>query len=243
MVDVQYTPPTPQVEAELGIRAGSEPHHSNPSPTTNQRESPEDAQRLAKSLGRPPSYFGKLTKPALQRLNGVAADEDDDETRSTTTDITELSNTAQAGSVTPSSPAESTEEEIEGSAGAGEEKANQSDADASPFWNQNHSSAEILGPPKVNLAPRTHPLAGQEAEHGGVLLCEDTQANMDDERATGARAPAYNDAVEFKPSDDSEDNYSSDEQNEGGVTKRLVRRVKGGAKAISGRIRSDPERG
>lgn len=191
-------------------------------------------------------FPGKLTQPALRRLNNIAPDDDDD-TRSTTsraTDITEFSTTAQAGSVAPSSPGSPMPvEEMERSAGTDDtEHEENSDAEASPFWiEQEHGSAPKPAPPEINLAPRTHPLAGGEAEHGGVPLREDKQAEMDEERAEGALGPAYNDGVEFKPGE--EDNYSSDEAKEElGTTKRLAKRVKGGAKVISGRMRSDPER-
>ncbi|KAJ6493337.1 hypothetical protein C8R45DRAFT_989495 [Mycena sanguinolenta] len=226
--DIHHTPATP--DGELGIRAGSDPSTTQRVPPDSR--SPQDTKRTGT-----PSYFGKLTKPALQRLNGAAVDEDD-ETGST---ITELSNTAQAGSVAPSSPgspiAESTEDERERSDGVDEDKDSEMpDADASPFWNQNHDSAKMPEPPKINLTARTHPLAGGDAEHGNVPLCEDVQANMDDERAEGTLSPAYNDAVEFKPSE--EDPYSSDEaKEEESTTKRLANRVKERTKVISGQIR------
>jgi hypothetical protein len=113
------------------------------------------------------------------------------------------------------------------------------DADASPFWNQEHDSAEMPSPPQINLAPRTHPLGGEGAAHGGVLLSEEVQAEMDEERAEGTRAPAYNEAEEFVL--DEEDDYSSDEAREDGKVKKLVKRVKGGAKVIGGRIKRDKE--
>ncbi|KAJ7099041.1 hypothetical protein C8R43DRAFT_1048684 [Mycena crocata] len=98
-------------------------------------------------------------------------------------------------------------------------------------------------PPQINLAARTHPLAGGEAEHRGVLLREEEQAKLDQERAEGARSPAYDDA---EPSDSikthSEDEYSSDEERETRKSKGLVKRLKGEAKVISGKIRRDEGR-
>ncbi|KAF8214833.1 hypothetical protein K438DRAFT_1749907 [Mycena galopus ATCC 62051] len=242
MTDVTHTP-----QEELGIRTKSTPRSSSASATANSRED-GDTQGHAKGGGSDPDYFQKLTKPALSRLKNAALDDHaDDETRSTTTDTTEGSVAAQAGSAAPSlprTPAESTEDEIERSAAVGGNDAEENEksaADASPFWNQDYSSATMPGPPKINLAARTHPLAGGSAEHGGVPLCEDAQAELDDERADGTREPAYNEAVEFKPGE--EDSYSSDEAGEEeGRTKRLLKRMKGGAKVISGRIRGDSER-
>ncbi|KAJ6592529.1 hypothetical protein B0H19DRAFT_1365001 [Mycena capillaripes] len=235
---------TPQHDSEEQL--GITPRISSASPASG-REDGEGAQstRAAESAMQGiESTFANTRNPAFRRLNSLAA-EDDDETASTTTDRTEFSTTAQAGSSVPSSPgspATPTEDEIEKSAAAGGEAhdghggAEQSDADASPFWNQDHASAKKGEPPTLNLAPRTHPLAGEGAEHGGVPLCEDAQAEMDDERADGTRGPAYGGAV------DEEDSYSSDEAMEDGKVKRLVKRVKGGAKVIGGRMRGDKEK-
>ncbi|KAJ7800190.1 hypothetical protein B0H14DRAFT_2834543 [Mycena olivaceomarginata] len=239
---------TPQNEREF--QGASTPRLSNTTSAATSDDGPGGAQSRAKGGRASPltssGYFGKLTQPALRRLNNAAPDDDDD-ARSTTsraTDITEFSTTAQAGSVAPSSPGSPMPvEEMERSAGTDDtEHEESSDADASPFWiEQEHGSAPKPAPPEINLAPRTHPLAGGEAEHGGVPLREDKQAEMDEERAEGALGPTYNDAVAFNPSE--EDNYSPDEAKEElGTTKRLAKRVKGGAKVISGRMRNDPER-
>ncbi|KAJ7649145.1 hypothetical protein DFH06DRAFT_1209050, partial [Mycena polygramma] len=186
-------------------RLGIEPHptqsEGSSSPKNDRAAESEAAHGMAK-------YFAKPTDPAMRRVNSA---DDDDETRSTTTD---LSTTAQAGSEAPSSPgspAPSTEMEddtMETSAAAGadahsprkkdsESGRADADADASPFLNQDHGQATKPAPPKIKLAPRTHPLAGGEAHHRGVPLCEEEQAKMDDERHDGARGPAYNGAEAF----------------------------------------------
>ncbi|KAJ6580060.1 hypothetical protein DFH09DRAFT_1310013 [Mycena vulgaris] len=212
------------------------------------------------------NYFGGSAKSTgsdsetrPRHSNGAAA-EPDDETASTTTDLTELSTTAQAGSLAPSgaaSPASAfsvddqpTDEPKsnvdEESAGAKEPGVDPSPADSSPFLHEDHASARIPSPARINLAPRTHPLADGDAQHGGFLLRESVQAKLDEERAEGVRSPAYNDAGPSAPfTTRSEDEYSSDEAREdaqGGKVKRLVKRLRGEAKVISGQIRRDPER-
>ncbi|KAF7362749.1 hypothetical protein MVEN_00624400 [Mycena venus] len=239
-------------QPELGIWAGSTPRISTTSATPSEDRSAQSSEKAGDGMPQASrGYFGKLTQPALRRLNSALPD-DDDETGSTTTDITEVSTKAQAGSVAPSSPGSPTsstegemdvdkdEDDIERSAGVGvgDDIQETPDADSSPFLNQDHGSATKPPPPAINLAPRTHPLAGGEAEHGGVPLSEDKQAEMDDERADGELGPAYNSAEAFKD----EDSYSSDEAKEDGTGKRLMKRVKGGAKVVSGRIRGDRER-
>ncbi|KAJ7016549.1 hypothetical protein C8F04DRAFT_1406882 [Mycena alexandri] len=233
------------------------PRISSASPASGSKEdNAQDIGYLAKAgeympQGITTSFFKKppsAENPAIRHSSTAADDEDD--TGSTTTDLTELSTTAQAGSAVPSSPpslAPSTELELE-SSGVGEndnsEDREKSDADASPFLHDDHSSAKKPSPPQINLAPRTHPLAGGEAEHGGFLLREERQAELDDERAQGTREPAYDDAPEFKPNFE-EDRYSSDEASDeanGGKMKKLKKRIKGEAKLLSGRIRRDEEK-
>ncbi|KAJ7034206.1 hypothetical protein C8F04DRAFT_1102649 [Mycena alexandri] len=270
MTELAHTPTneSPPQQSENDISQDT-PRISSASPASGSKEdNAQDIGYLAKAgeympQGITTSFFKKppsAENPASPHSSTAADDEDD--TGSTTTDLTELSTTAQAGSVAPSSPpspAPSTELELE-SSGVGEndnsEDREKSDADASPFLHDDHSSAKKPSPPQINLAPRTHPLAGGEAEHGGFLLREERQAELDDERAQGTREPAYDDAPEFKPNFE-EDRYSSDEASDeanGGKMKKLkkritrrtitliVRRVKGEAKLLSGRIRRDEEK-
>ncbi|KAJ7749710.1 hypothetical protein B0H16DRAFT_1691820 [Mycena metata] len=216
-------------------------------------ENIQESQDLTKIQGITASLLRDRKPPTPSRHSSTAADEED-ETRSTTTDSTELSTRAQAGSEAPSSapsPAPSTEVEPElTSSGVGADDPSddrdreKSDADASPFLHDDHSSAKKPSPPQINLAPRTHPLAGGEAQHGGFLLREERQAELDDERAQGTREPAYDDAPEFKPNFE-QDTYSSDEASDeanGGKMKKLKKRIKGEAKVLSGRIRRDEDK-
>ncbi|KAJ7463937.1 hypothetical protein FB451DRAFT_1370377 [Mycena latifolia] len=213
------------------------------------------------------NYFGgKSGDTDVTSANGA---ERDDETASTGTDLTELSTAAQAGSLAPSGPAsprssasalsvDADDGELEKreldersprTRDYGEEPADaeaEADAKRSPFLDEPHADASMPTPPQLNLAPRTHPLAAGDAQHGGVLLREDVQAQMDAERAEGTLSPAYDGVGPHAESATrEEDDYSSDEggaeQGEGGV-KRLVRKVKGEAKVLSGQIRRDPER-
>ncbi|KAJ7113778.1 hypothetical protein C8R44DRAFT_881366 [Mycena epipterygia] len=199
------------------------------------------------------SYF-KTIKDAESgspsRRSSRAEPEHDDETASTTTDLTELSTAAQAGSLAPSeiSSPTSSHDELEASSDIASPRDNDdAESNASPFMHDDYASARMPSPPQINLAARMQPLAGGEAEHGGVRLCEDEQAKLDDERAEGVRSPAYNDtgpSARFTPH--TEDEYSSDEAKEdvepGGTTKKLVKRLKGEAKVISGRMKRDPDR-
>ncbi|KAJ7669132.1 hypothetical protein B0H17DRAFT_1086771 [Mycena rosella] len=191
------------------------------------------------------NYFARGADPDTENpprhSNGAAAEGDDD-TASTTTDLTELSTTAQAGSLAPSgsaSPASQLSfDEVESKGDMDETSARTEDygedtgpqkSDLSPFMHEDHSSAQIPPPPHLNLAPRTHPLADGEAQHGGVPLRESVQAKLDEERAEGVRSPAYDGAgpsTEFKANE--EDDYSSDEGRDAqeGKAKRLVKRLK-----------------
>ncbi|KAJ7511461.1 hypothetical protein B0H11DRAFT_1955187 [Mycena galericulata] len=208
------------------------------------------------------NYFTKSGDPQPSTPTpSSAASDADDETMSTTTDLTELSTRAQAGSDVPSGPASPastasfndlpTEGEAhspDASRDASETEADteQEKKNTSPWLEQDYASAAKPSPPEINLEPRTHPLAAGDASHGGVLLCEDAQVQLDQERAEGTLSPAYDNADGAAArATDEEDDYSSDEGKEdaqGGKAKRLARRVKGGAKVISGKIWRDPER-
>ncbi|KAJ7155317.1 hypothetical protein C8R46DRAFT_1356517 [Mycena filopes] len=224
-------------------------------------------------------FGGKPPSTPASRSSAAGAD-DEDETRSTTTDLTELSTIAQAGSDTSSSsppspaptdptPAEAPQNMESSAAGVGvdddraephndeeteheEGEREKADAEASPFLHEEHAEAKPGVAPKINLAPRTHPLAGGDAMHGGELLREERQAEMDEERAEGVRAPAYDDAAKTPKGEQEDgegegqgDSYSSDEARDevnGGKMKSLRKRVRGQAKVISGKIRRDPAR-
>ncbi|KAJ7734363.1 hypothetical protein DFH07DRAFT_844906 [Mycena maculata] len=187
-------------------------------------------------------YFGKSTD-APPDTPGSAAAEPDDETSSTTTDLTELSTKAQAGSLAPSRPGSpistvSADDPTEENHGEDVDAEN-----ARPWIEDDYATTTMPPEPKIHLEPRMYPLAVDSATHGGILLCEDTQAQMDIERAGGILSPAH-EGTEVLASND-EDDYSSDDGKEdaqGGKVKRLARRVKGGAKVVSGKIRRDPER-
>ncbi|KAJ7113780.1 hypothetical protein C8R44DRAFT_740676 [Mycena epipterygia] len=166
------------------------------------------------------SYI-KTTKDAESespnRRSSRAEPEQDDEIASTTTDLTELSTTAQAGSLTSSEIFSPPSSDI-----ASAWDNDDAESNASPFMHDYYTSARIPSPPQINLAPHMQPLAGGEAEHGGVRLC--------DERAKGVRSPAYNNtgpSARFTPY--SEDEYPSDGAKEdvepGGTTKKLVKAI------------------
>ncbi|KAJ6592526.1 hypothetical protein B0H19DRAFT_1245392 [Mycena capillaripes] len=89
-------------------------------------------------------------------------------------------------------------------------------------------------------SPPMHPLV-VEGQSTGKCRCARTCRRQaeDDERVDGTRAPAYDDTLDFSP--DEEGSYSLDEAWEDKKVKRLVKRVKGRAKVIGGRISRDKE--
>ncbi|KAJ7084626.1 hypothetical protein B0H15DRAFT_1023758 [Mycena belliarum] len=192
-------------------------------------------------------------EPGHRSRSATTELEPDDETASNHTDFTELSTTAQAGSLAPSptaSPVSAAFSNIglDKTSPATDdygEESHPGQASRRPTADSDGEDRSAPSPPKLNLAPRTHPLGDGDAAHGGILLRESVQAQMDAERAQGVLSPGYEGTGPHAENmQNGEDDYSSDEGRDvqEGKAKGLVKRLKGEAKVISGKILRNPER-
>ncbi|CAK5266705.1 unnamed protein product [Mycena citricolor] len=217
--------PTPRISASKSL--------AQDSPMTSGEEG--STSGLTDYITQPLSFLG-LRKAALTNANRSSRSssrqdsiDDRDETSSVVSCSTELSTRAEAGSDhAPDSIAGSPPHTWQSPPGTPME------TDRDSFVPLDSYEGAPLGvPPQINLEPRTHPLAGGEAQHGGVLLNEESQAKLDEDRAEGrAAGPAYNDVAV----DAEEDDYSSDEQvGQLSTVKRVKRKVKSKLIGLNGR--------
>ncbi|KAK7057987.1 hypothetical protein R3P38DRAFT_2843947 [Favolaschia claudopus] len=224
MSDAAHTP-VPQdssstIQKGFETRSGSTPRISSPSSFSFQQD--RDEARTPPAIS---GYSGRLTQPALRRLNEVM---DDDDARSVKTDITDVSVIAQAGTSAPGSPAFSADGDMDVEMDDDGDNAQEA-SDASQFWDQDHDSATIPDPPSVHIEPRTHPLSRGDSTEGGVPSFEDSEEEMDEDRAD-AELEAMDDRGDFSD-DDAE-----------GAKKPFMKRVKGRAKIVGGKVTGNSER-